>query len=427
MKKILLLFIVPIFLVAQDATVTAIESMVESGMYPEALSQIQSALEKSPDNVGLLLLGAKTAVKLDDLNVAKDYMTTANQIDPSNQEVLDYWNELKVLGDLISECRKTIEGGFFEESLQCLDSTVVKFPEFAMSYYMKGMVYYKQDDFANAIENFNTAARLNPFDEGYQDGIANIGRNMYNLGNEWMRLKDYKQAIDYYQKAIDYYPEFTDSYFRIGYAYYKSNQLDKAKSYIMTLIDTDNSHSKARKLLGDVEAKLGDLDAAVKWYSEATTIDPNYNQAYYALGKILARQGRNDEAVVQLQKAVDIDPDYTIAYELLGSIYQDKGDLDSAIMNYQKAVFIDSKAYTSYWRMSVCYNEQKDYSKARTAAKQCLNEKDNYAAAQFELGLAEKCLGNKAAAFDAFNKAKSDPDWRKSVEFQLKNIEESCE
>ena len=37
----------------------------------------------------------------------------------------------------------------------------------------------------------------------------------------------------------------------------------------------------------------------------------------------------------------------------------------------------------------------------------------------FELGLAEKSLGNKVAAKDAFEKAKKDRNWRKSAEFEL--------
>ena len=52
-------------------------------------------------------------------------------------------------------------------------------------------------------------------------------------------------------------------------------------------------------------------------------------------------------------------------------------------------------------------------------AKKSLEIKRNYAPAYFELGIAEKSLGNKIAAKDAFEKAKKDRNWRKSAQFEL--------
>ena len=65
------------------------------------------------------------------------------------------------------------------------------------------------------------------------------------------------------------------------------------------------------------------------------------------------------------------------------------------------------------------YNLIKLFDDAKTYAKKSVNIKRNYAPAYFELGMAEKSLGNKVAAKDAFEKAKKDRNWRKSAQYEL--------
>ena len=95
------------------------------------------------------------------------------------------------------------------------------------------------------------------------------------------------------------------------------------------------------------------------------------------------------------------------------------GNIDKAIQNYSKAVEYDIKAYDIHYRLSGAYNIKEQYEKAKNAAKKSITIKQNYAPAYFELGIAEKLLGNKIAAQNAFEKAKKDRNWRKSAQFQL--------
>ena len=75
--------------------------------------------------------------------------------------------------------------------------------------------------------------------------------------------------------------------------------------------------------------------------------------------------------------------------------------------------------YDIYFRLSNAYNVKKEFHKAKISAKKSLNIKQNYAPAFFELGFAEKYLGNKIAANDAFGKAKKDRNWRKRAQYEL--------
>ena len=65
----------------------------------------------------------------------------------------------------------------------------------------------------------------------------------------------------------------------------------------------------------------------------------------------------------------------------------------------------------------------KNYSEAKTAAKACIDIKRKYAAAWYELGVAEKNLGNKAAAKIAFKEASKDRKWKKSAQYEIKMLD----
>ena len=118
-----------------------------------------------------------------------------------------------------------------------------------------------------------------------------------------------------------------------------------------------------------------------------------------------------------------VDPTYAKAYELIGIIEQQNGNLESSISNFRMAVENDKKAYIANFRLASVLNEVKNFSEAKTAAKACIDIKRKYAAAWYELGIAEKNLGNKAAAKIAFKEASKDRKWKESAQYEIKMLD----
>ena len=83
---------------------------------------------------------------------------------------------------------------------------------------------------------------------------------------------------------------------------------------------------------------------------------------------------------------------------------------NNAIKYYNNAINLNPKQYEIFYRLANLYNEIDKYEDAKSASKKCLNIKRNYSPAYFELGIAEKALGNKIAAIDAFENAKKNKD-----------------
>jgi tetratricopeptide (TPR) repeat protein len=172
-------------------------------------------------------------------------------------------------------------------------------------------------------------------------------------------------------------------------------------------------------MLGDIYRMKDNIGQAIAHYSQAITINENYYQAFYSLGTLYLYESKFKEAREAFNSAILIEPTYSKAYGALGTVEQELGNIDSAIQNYSKAVEYDMMAYDIYYRLSSAYNISKQYDNAKISAKESLNIKRNYAPAYFELGMAEKLLGNKVAAKDAFERAKKDRNWRKPAQFEI--------
>ena len=170
--------------------------------------------------------------------------------------------------------------------------------------------------------------------------------------------------------------------------------------------------------------KLGSLDSAIYFYKEAVKINSNYDKAHFALGKAYLSSALYDKAEVSFKNAISANLSYAKAYENLGSIYTIKGEHSTAIINYKLAVQYDEKSFQALSKMASSYNYLKEFSNAKIAAIESIDIKPKRNAfAYFELGVAEKGMGNIVAAKSAFEKASKDKKYRKSAKYELTLIE----
>ena len=142
--------------------------------------------------------------------------------------------------------------------------TASKSPDSAVPFTWLGGVYYHMGDYDGAIENFNTAIRLQPNHATAHDGLGNV----YN------RRGDTDKAIEQYLIALKCEP---------GAAVH--------------------SH------LGVAYGKAGRLDDAAREFKAAQTMNPYYADAYNNLGIVYRKQGKADLAAGQFERAVSLKPD----------------------------------------------------------------------------------------------------------------------
>ena len=115
-------------------------------------------------------------------------------------------------------------------------------------------------------------------------------------------------------------------------------------------------------------------------------VQKNLSLAYTKLGTDEMGNGNSQKAIEYLNKAVEND-NYDAAYLSLAKLYSELGDWDKSISASEKALKYKSKI--------------------------------TLGGPEYYMGLAYKGKGDNTKAKEMFEKAKSDPSYRKNAEYQL--------
>jgi protein O-mannosyl-transferase len=182
-----------------------------------------------------------------------------------------------------------------------------------------------------------------------------------NLGTEYFKRKQYREALKHYQEAVRLRPEHAVFHNNAGMAYGAcsdlpgarrefekaialNKKLGKAYFNLATVCYFEKQYVEAAKLFLQSRAVKQDaqqgMDArrAMAYFSYAQTVlalDEEHFTDFFSSAPILkglgTYMGRDNFAIYLLQQAISIKPDYVKAYEALAGCYRKKGDTEKAL------------------------------------------------------------------------------------------------
>jgi tetratricopeptide (TPR) repeat protein len=181
----------------------------------------------------------------------------------------------------------------------------------------KGIEYYKEDDFENALESFVDYSIVMPDDTTGYIYSALMAQ----------QLERYSDVVDYYDKmfSLGYYPKNALNVV----IYYEQNRLDnpeKAMEYVKLAMEKYPEDNNFRKTSVDILIKMNKLDDAIESLKEAITKEPENALLYSNLGMLYDSQENYEAAVEQYKKALEIDPVNRFSLINLAVFYVGQGD-----------------------------------------------------------------------------------------------------
>ena len=361
----------------------------------------------------------------DELTLANKYINMAISNDKTNQSYRDLSFNLEQYRDFLNRAKKTYEKDLVDEAIRDYLNIINTYPNRALPYYEQGIVYRSMKDYKNAISSFKRAKNLNPNKDLYGKAIISIAQRIAQEADQDAKRQDYNSAIPKYLEAIEYYPEFTQALFNLAKSFYFLTDYENSKKYLLINIKANENQDQSLKMLGDIYRKERNTDEAILYYKKAISVNSDYYKAYYSLATLYMNTNPN-ESKSYLKKVISIKPDYSKAYETLGILNIQLGENTEALENLLLVSELDSKSYKCNYLIADIYNQEAAplkskelFNFAKQYAKKAIEIKRNCAPAFFHLGIAEKGLGNKPAARDAFEKAKTNKDWRASAAYEL--------
>ena len=144
--------------------------------------------------------------------------------------------------------------------------------------------------------------------------------------------------------------------------------------------------------------------------------------AWKNIGYVYYKTKQYENAIPAYKEVIKLDPSYASAYANMGAIYIAQEKYNEAVNSLSKAVELNPRDVNSQYRLSQAYNNTGKCDKAKATAQKALTIKPNWAPVLIELGVAERCLGNRTAAKQAFQIAARDPKWKAVAEYELKTV-----
>jgi tetratricopeptide (TPR) repeat protein len=227
-----------------------------------------------------------------------------------------------------------------------------------------------------------------------QDMNPDAGK-LFNAGNELLKTGNYKGAIENYDKALTIEKDFR-IYYQKGIAHKKDGNNELAKDALEEAIKMKPDFDAGYNALGGTYFAMGNLDLAIKNFEKVietskdnkvkNTVKNNLALAYAKAGNEAVSNGNEQKGISLLQKSVEMN-NYDAAYLSLAKLYSELGENEKAI----------------------------------SAAENALKHRNGISKGgpYYYMGVAYKNMGDNAKAKEMLNQAKSDPTYKKLVEYEL--------
>lgn len=361
-------------------------------------------------------------------------------------------SDMENFADIQSQLTRAKTNISYVEKLQIYKTLIDKYPNKKEGYEGRGILYFDNGNYKEAIDDFLKAEFLGTNETEY---INYIGRT-YDC------LEDMDNAVKYYFKALNIAlnkKENTDYlYSNIGLAYSKNSNPEiqkQAMTYYEKAISDNKKYSPAYCHMGDFLYNAGNLSEALENYNKAIEYDPKSSRAYGGRGNIFFAKKKYKEAMSDYNINVVLNPKDSTAYcrrgnayrELhilehaledynaaiafntknsnafngRGNVFYDLGDIERAFDDYNKAILLDSENSHAYNGLGNVYRTQEKYEVAIEEYNKAITLDSRNSMFYSNLGYVMLDINDFDSAIEAFNKAMQiDPH---SSEYFMKDLQ----
>ncbi|MBC8526913.1 MAG: tetratricopeptide repeat protein [Candidatus Cloacimonetes bacterium] len=151
--------------------------------------------------------------------------------------------------------------------------------------------------------------------------ISNPGKNtealdIKNIGDQFLREKNYNMAVVAYNKALKIKPDMYSALGNLGIVYSKTGRYDMAiKAYKYLLKKDPKQPDKAYHNLAELYEKKGEINKAIEYYDKLSKSAPFAFYAYNKLGFLYLKKKEWEMAIKAFQNALKNKYTMKISYE----------------------------------------------------------------------------------------------------------------
>lgn len=226
---------------------------------------------------------------------------------------------------------------------------------------------------------------------GYADPLkktssTKLQKNYYKSA-VWKQEKGlHYDAISDYKKVLHYRPDNIDAATKLGVAYFKTRQIDKAITQLKEVLKLNPFSIEANYHLGLIFVSQKKLLTAIEYFERAKKLRPEFYGPHLELSKIyttLKKYTKADEAFQALLKMKPLYADHHHRYALF---LQEVGAPEKAELHFQKAINLDASQFKFFFDFAKFKNSvTKEFNETLVLIDKALSIKPYHLPAHFLL------------------------------------------
>jgi len=206
-------------------------------------------------------------------------------------------------------------------------NSLVTRPDDWSSHYNKGLFHQTRGESQQALESYETSARLYP--EAVMPLINSSVLYSY-IGNQ-------AKAEENLRKVLEIDPGNEAASLNLGLLLAEQNRLQEAEKALLTALEANPKQAVAAYNLSVISSQRS-IDEALKYARIAVDARPEEPKYAYTLAYYLLQNNQKDEAVQTLKKLITEHPLYLNAVSFLGDVYMKDGKLQEAKKLYEQTL-----------------------------------------------------------------------------------------
>ena len=285
----------------------------------------------------------------------------------------------------VNRAKKLVEEGSYEEAKKVLLAALDISKQDYLVYKYLGRIYENEQDFKNAIINYEKVIALNPND-----------KDVYlRYGMVCLYSDSIDTAIQSFEKANKITPNNSDVFTGWGMALMKLKKYALARDKFVLAAQYNKYNFTAILLSAVMESRIGEYSSAEEKLRFLIKVAPNESSNYeYAKLKLL--QERYDEAIEYANKSIAVNSKMLPAYCILGEVYSIQKNADNTHEVFKIALENGLEGALLYFEWGKACVRLLDFGLAEEKFNKALEQDENFAEAKIGMALVNAYKGDFA-------------------------------
>ncbi len=400
------------------------EALYRAGRYSEALARFEAGSQADPDNVTVAVGVGKSQIALERNRDALTLLQKLRLQYPQNFGVAYWYGRVLDLSGNREEADKTLEAaivlgktepvvvdayvalatlrsqaGKRGEAQALLAQALEKMPRSAKIHESLGQLALSEGRYAEAISEYQRSLELEPRDVG----------GKFRLGVAYRKNREFDKALALFDEVSKQDREFPGLALERGQLYEASGRTAEALASFEAALAKAPNDADLMLRVGCSKVAAGHSGDAVKLLNKVLEQRASSAETHHCLGRAQLLEGTNLALALRtLEHAVELDPHRAEYHLYVGWAANEAGRVGLAESALKRALELDQGLGDAYWQRGVLRKRQGAVKDAVTDLNRALELKPGrveahatIAEAYYDLGLEQKALEHWRAAVTA--------------------------